>query len=75
VTIADLTVNYRTPAEIVDLARDGARGRGSRSRHRVPQAVRETGERPLLLRADAVVGGGAPLRSSGSAPDEGTAWR
>jgi hypothetical protein len=49
VRITGLTVNYRTPAEIAALARDvlAAAGHDPDS---APEAVRSTGERPVLLR-------------------------
>jgi hypothetical protein len=55
VTIRGLTVNYRTPAEVVDLARAVLAAAGH-DPDGVPQAVRETGEAPVLHRVDDIVG-------------------
>jgi hypothetical protein len=54
VSISALTVNYRTPAEVVGLARAVLEAAGH-DPDSVPQAVRETGERPLLRRTEDVV--------------------
>jgi hypothetical protein len=55
VTITSLDVNYRTPAEVVDLARAVLQAAGH-DPDSVPQAVRETGEPPVLHRTDDVLG-------------------
>jgi DNA helicase IV len=55
VTINALTVNYRTPAEVVDLARAVLEAAGH-DPDGVPEAVRRTGERPLLRRTQDPVG-------------------
>jgi hypothetical protein len=51
VTVTSLDVNYRTPAEVVDLARAvlAAAGHDPDS---VPQAVRRTGDAPVLRRTE-----------------------
>jgi DNA helicase IV len=54
VSISALTVNYRTPAEVVGLARAVLEAAGH-DPDSVPQAVRETGERPLLRRTEDLV--------------------
>jgi hypothetical protein len=55
VTIASLDVNYRTPAEVVDLARAVLRAAGH-DPDSVPRAVRQTGEAPVLRRSADVLG-------------------
>jgi hypothetical protein len=55
VTVTSLEVNYRTPAEVVDLARAVLQAAGH-DPDSVPQAVRETGEAPVLHRTDDVLG-------------------
>jgi DNA helicase IV len=57
-TLRALTVNYRTPAEIMEAA---ALALPADERHRVPQSVRRTGEPPRHARLDelaALIGGG-----------------
>lgn len=49
VAIRTLRVNYRTPAEVVDVARDVLRAAGL-DPALAPEAVRSIGERPLLRR-------------------------
>ena len=49
VTITGLTVNYRTPSEIVDVARDVLRAAGH-DPAAAPSSIRSTGERPVLVR-------------------------
>jgi hypothetical protein len=51
VTITSLDVNYRTPAEVVDLARAVLEAAGH-DPDSVPQAVRRTGEAPVLRRTE-----------------------
>jgi hypothetical protein len=51
VSVARLTVNYRTPSEIVDVARAVLEAAGH-DPTAVPTSVRSAGERPRLLRAD-----------------------
>lgn len=53
VTVTGLTVNYRTPAEIVEVAREVLRAAGH-DPGTAPSSVRSTGERPVLLRTDTV---------------------
>jgi DNA helicase IV len=48
-TLRALTVNYRTPAEIMEAA---ALALPEGERHRVPKSVRRTGEPPLHARRD-----------------------
>jgi len=48
-TLRALTVNYRTPAEIMEAA---ALALPEEERHRVPQSVRRTGEPPIHARLD-----------------------
>jgi DNA helicase IV len=48
-TLRALTVNYRTPAEIMEAA---ALALPEDERHRVPQSVRRTGEPPIHARLD-----------------------
>jgi hypothetical protein len=71
VSISELTVNYRTPAEVVDLARAvlGAAGHDPDS---VPRAVRQTGEHPRLLRTDDVVASAAAVALERVRTREGT---
>jgi DNA helicase IV len=71
VTISALTVNYRTPAEVVDLARAVLEAAGH-DPDSVPQAVRETGERPLLLRREDVVATAASVALDRVRAREGT---
>jgi DNA helicase IV len=52
-TLRALTVNYRTPAEIMEAA---ALALPEDERHRVPQSVRRTGEPPIHARLDELAG-------------------
>ncbi len=52
-TLRALTVNYRTPAEIMEAA---ALALPVDERHRVPQSVRRTGEPPFHARLDELAG-------------------
>jgi DNA helicase IV len=52
-TLRALTVNYRTPAEIMEAA---ALALPADERHRVPQSVRRTGEPPRHARLDELAG-------------------
>lgn len=58
VTVTGLTVNYRTPTEIVDVAREVLRAAGH-DPGTAPSSVRSTGERPVLVRTDTVSAGAA----------------
>lgn len=51
VSLTRLSVNYRTPAEIVDVARAVLEAAGH-DPHAVPTSVRSTGRRPELVRSD-----------------------
>ncbi len=53
VTVTELQINYRTPSEVVSVARAVLEAAGH-DPDAVPQAVRATGERPRLVRADDV---------------------
>jgi len=53
VQVRTLRVNYRTPAEVVDLAREVLQAAGL-DPALAPEAVRATGQRPVLVRADDV---------------------
>ena len=55
VSISGLTVNYRTPTEIADLARDVLEAAGH-DPAAAPDSIRSTGERPLLLRTSDLAG-------------------
>jgi hypothetical protein len=54
VAITGLSVNYRTPREVAEVAR-AVLAAGGHDPESAPEAVRSTGERPLLLRADDVL--------------------
>jgi hypothetical protein len=71
VTIRGLSVNYRTPAEIVELARAVLAAAGH-DPDGVPEAVRHTGQPPVLHRTADVVGLAGELASRRLREREGT---
>lgn len=71
VAIHTLTINYRTPAEIADVAAEILRRSGGGAS---PQAVRTTGRRPRMIIVDDILQGVAGVVSAAMhAPDGATA--
>ncbi|MFP5310064.1 MAG: HelD family protein [Actinomycetes bacterium] len=71
VQVTGLTVNYRTPTEIVALARAVLEAAGH-DPDAAPTSVRETGEPPVLVRAAAVADAVADLAVAAASAREGT---